>query len=416
MNIYYYHAYAGSINNPKCWRPYYLSKALSSQGHNAHVVTASFHHLQREPYGDTQISSNYENRDIEKVKFSWLKTPYYEGNGISRIKQMITFGIQAFRFDPVSDLGGNVPDIIIISSAHPFHFFAGLKWARKYRAKLYFEVRDLWPLSLNLLLGMSKFHPFSLLLSAFQKFAILTSDAVISTLDNAQCYLLKKGLERDRFLFLSNGTDLNQPISNTSIISYELSKIRSEYSKIVMYTGSLGVPNAMDVVVDMFNQLSDYDIALVIIGSGDQLSNLKNMAGKNVFFLGPIVKEEIQLALSYSDVCIISWNDTPLYEYGVSPNKIFDYMLARKPIFQIIPTRKNQVSYANCGINTELLPSYILANKLLEFVNQDSIELEQLGDNGYKYLKENCTYDVIAKRLIDYYNLTDSRNDISNRI
>ncbi len=399
MNILYYYHYIGSPTSPKEWRAYFLSKGFTANGHSVSVIGASNHHMQRDNHEQTE---NVVTKSIEDIQFYWLKVPKYVGNGFSRIKNMLSFGYQSFFMDPVEELGINTPDLIVASSVHPFHLIGAIRWARKYKCKIFFEVRDPWPLSLNLLLGMSKWHPLSLLLQLFQYIGHKYTDKTISTAFNLKSYMMQHGLAEDKFIYACNGIDSTQEVSEKSILDNKLSDIRDKYPRIVMYTGTLGVPNAMKYVIEAFNKIKSHNIALVIIGNGIEKENLQQLRNsKNIYFFDPVPKNEVQRVLSYADVCILSWQNISLYKYGLSPNKVFDYMWAAKPILQAVNSPNNQVELASCGENIEPENSTKIMEAILLYANKSDSELKSIGLNGHKYLLEHFEFKNIARIITD---------------
>lgn len=399
MNIIYMHHYGGSIKNPKEWRPYYLGKGFLHHGADVAVITASYHHMQKEV---KQIDTDFRSMEVDGIKFIWIKVPKYVGNGVKRILNMFSFGWRSFWFDPVKKLGLNQPDLIIASSVHPFHVLAAIRWGRKYKAKVFFEVRDPWPLSLNKLLGLSVYHPFSVLLKAFQYIGHRFTHKTISLAPNLEPYMLKHGLRPEKYIYASNGIHTEMDLADSSILDVHLQKIRSKYTRIIMYTGSLGIPNAMNYVVEAFNQVDDDSIALVVIGDGKEKVNLvKQSINANCYFFDPIKKSEIQRALSFSDICILSWNDVDMYKFGVSPNKIFDYMWAAKPIIQAIDSPRNHVELGQCGVNVSPENPLELKQAILEMARVSDLELKEMGLRGNKFLLENFTYTQLAKKILD---------------
>lgn len=398
MNIIYYYHYCGSYNYPKEWRAYYLSKAFSDLGHNVTVIGASTHHMHREIIDQQE---EVVSKFVESIEFKWLKVPKYIGNGLGRIKNNLSYAYSVWKLDPVADLSLNKPDFIIASSVHPFHVLGAIKWARRYRARVAFEVRDPWPLSLNLLLGLPKWHPFSLLLSSFQYIGHKFTDKTISLASNLEEYMRGHGLDEGKFIYACNGIDFDQELSQVSILDKDLKELRSRYKRIFMYTGSHGVPNALEHVIDAFNLVDD-DIALVLIGDGTEKKNLiKRSSNPNCYFFGPVPKPQMQKVLSYSDVCIISWQNIPMYKYGVSPNKIFDYMWAKKPIIQAIDSPGNQVELASCGINVPPANPQAFKNAIEKMSSSLDSDLHALGENGYQYLKEHCQFNDIALKILN---------------
>jgi len=53
----------------------------------------------------------------------------------------------------------------------PFPIISGYKWAKKFKARLFYEVKDIWPLTLIEIGGYSPNHPFIKLMEWFERFA-----------------------------------------------------------------------------------------------------------------------------------------------------------------------------------------------------------------------------------------------------
>lgn len=399
MNLIYINHYSGSFNQPREWRPYYLSKSLVNEGLNVSVVGASFHHLHRETY---EQKEKVLAKDVDGVRFTWLKTPLYKGNGIKRIINMISFGAKVFKYDPVKYLNLAKPDAIVVSSAHPFHVLGGIRWARKYKAKLIFEVRDAWPLSLNLLIGLSKFHPLSLLLEVFQYIGLKAADKVIALPGGLKPYFIEKGMDADKFVHVCNGIDPSSDFSGTLPIKNELDELRARYKRIVMYVGSIGVPNAMDYCINAMNRIDDPDIAMVVVGHGTEKQRLQQEANnRNIYFFEPVPKNTIQSLLAYSDICIISWLNLALYEYGISPNKVFDYLFASKPVINAVNSEFNITGECDCGLTIAPENLEVMKQAITELASLSDLELKRKGNNGKELVMSTYTYSNLAKKMIN---------------
>ena len=80
--------------------------------------------------------------------------------------------------------GLDKPDVIIVSSLSIFTILSGLIFRIKYSAKLVFEIRDVWPLTITEVAGTSNYHPFILRLSWVEKLGYRKSNIVVGTLPN----------------------------------------------------------------------------------------------------------------------------------------------------------------------------------------------------------------------------------------
>ena len=68
------------------------------------------------------------------------------------------------------------PDVVITSSTYPLDTYAGRRIAKRSGARLIHEVHDLWPLTLTEVGGISRHHPFVLLLQMAEKWGITVID------------------------------------------------------------------------------------------------------------------------------------------------------------------------------------------------------------------------------------------------
>ena len=401
MNIWYWNHYSGSIEEPRSGRTYFLSKSLENLGHNVAVFSGSYHHLMKNKNYHL-VENSIERKEVDGIDFFWLKLPKYKGNGFSRIRNMLAYARHLWKNDFVKEYDLSEPDVIIVSSAHPFHLFSGFRWSRKYKAKLIFEVRDLWPLSLNLILNVPKFHPLSLLLSIIERVGYKHSDLVVSLLSNSLEYMKKRGLKEEKFLYLPNGLDRSFGASKVTILEKELLQIREKYQKVVMHTGSMGIPNGLEALIAASNFFAhNNDIAFVFIGKGELKEILKEkVCSLNVYFFDPIPKEEIQAALKYCDICYCGAQYIPdLYKYGISPNKLFDYMLAGKTIILNIKSPGNPVEMARCGFIFDTDSDSKFIEEFKKVVFTDRKVLNKIGKKGVDYVLKNHDFGILAQIL-----------------
>ncbi len=76
------------------------------------------------------------------------------------------------------------PDAIIVSSLSLLTVLSGLRLRRRYRSRLIFEVRDIWPLTLTEAGGFSPRSPLVLGLGAIEKLGYRRADAIVGTMPN----------------------------------------------------------------------------------------------------------------------------------------------------------------------------------------------------------------------------------------
>ena len=394
-NIWIINQYCGSIFHGMNFRSWYFAKELKKKGHCPHIISASFSHLLFK-FPATNGKFTFEN--VEDIPFTWVKVAKYSGSqSIGRVLVMIQFMINLI-FLPKKKL--QKPDVIFVSSLSPLPIVSAYFWSKKYKAKLLFEVRDIWPLSLIEIGGFSKLNPLVLFFGWFEKFAYKRANKVISVLPNAKPHMESRGMNKDKFIHIPNGFNMEE-MKKSKDLDKSIANLIPKNKFIVGYTGSLGASNAMEYLIKASNYLEiNENIHFVILGKGQHLEKLKNNAKNNVSFLGEIDKSQIQSAISFFDVCYIGWHNHSLYRFGISPNKIFDYMYSGKPIIHSVNTSNDIVQIAKAGVSIQPENPSEIANKIIEISKMGKEILKKWGENGKKYVEENHTYSHLTQLLI----------------
>ena len=162
----------------------------------------------------------------------------------------------------------------------------------------------------------------------------------------------------------------------------------------------------MEYIIKTVKELKAQNIYLCIVGNGNELQRLKNLAknAENIIFLGRIPKNQVQSFLSYCDLLYFGSIKSNLYKFGISANKTFDYMYAAKPILLTASTNNNVIEIAECGYvvepeNTEVLKDAI--KKITQISKEKRLEM---GREGKKYLINHFTYQKLSKKYIKVFN------------
>lgn len=400
MNILLINHYAGSPELGMEFRPYYMAKEWVKEGHQVLILGGSFSHLRK-------MQPSINHRFIDGVQYRWVKLNSYKGNGLGRVLSMFSFVYKLY-FNYKRYLIDFKPDIVIASSTYPLDIYPAHRVAKHYTAKLIYEVHDLWPLSLMELGGYSANHPFIRMMQKAEIDCYKYVDAVVSMLPKAEQHMREYGLTKGKFNYVPNGivlSDWNYPKSIPEEHELLLNKLRKNGKFIIGFTGAHGIANSLYAVIDAVAGLSSQDIVLVLVGNGQEKGNLMKYVQKskinNVYFLPPINKLAIPLLLIKMDILYIGLQKQSLFRFGISPNKIFDYMMAEKPIIQAIDAGNNLVKEANCGIDVEPDNAKEISKAILILKSMSEEKRNILGENGKRFVLANHTYQILSKRFID---------------
>lgn len=405
MNILLINHYAGSPYYGMEFRPYYLAREWVKQGHNVTIITASFSHLRQH---NPEIKKDFQEEDIEDIKYVWIKTPVY-GGSIARIKNIMTFVWKMNKYvGKIAELYN--PDVVIASSTYPLDNIPAYKIARASRAKYTYEIHDLWPLSPMLIGGYPKYHPFIMVMQWGENYAYKHVDKVVSLLWNAEEHCKEHGLPSGKFVCVPNGYDpeewteekFHQQIPDEHRIAFENLK----GNIIVGFAGGFAASGAVFTLLRSALQLKDRkDIRFVLVGKGPEESNYRRFISENnldnVMILPAVKKDLVPSIISHFDIMPICGGHSPLHKYGTSPNKLTDCMLSAIPIVYSVDEPGCLVERVGCGFRTEAENIDEMTDSLLRLCNMSSEERRAIGEKGRKYAYENLKWSVLAERFID---------------
>ena len=380
-------------------RHYYFAKSLAQLGYEVYLVGAAFTHLLREP---PVLENNFKVEPIaDNFNFVWVKMPTYaEAHSKKRIANWFSF---AWKITKLKNILPK-PDVILYSSPSLVGYLGAEKLARDLSVPLAFEVRDIWPLTLCELGGYSESHPFIRLLQWIEDRAYKNSDFVLSNLKNSYEHMQSRGMKPEKFAWVPNGflkeeVESAQPLEQSTLNQIPKDKF------IVGYAGTLGIANALDSFIRAANELKGYsEIAFVLVGNGKLKQRLQQQVNElgltNVYFVDAIPKRQVQSLLKVFNVCYIGLTKDPLFRFGVSPNKLFDYLYAGKPILYAIDSgRYTPVTDSQSGIQIEPENVEHIVDGVLKLYNMSPEERAVMGSNGHQEAVQSYEYGSLTKKL-----------------
>jgi glycosyltransferase involved in cell wall biosynthesis len=404
MRILYLNHYAGSPKHGMEYRPYYLSREWLKAGDKVNVLAASYSHLRQNNPKD--LPGLFGEEEIDGIIYSWYGTPKYKGNGFMRVFNIFAYVFQVWNMSRFF-INKWTPDVVIASSTYPLDIFPARFLAKHSKAQLIFEVHDLWPLTPVEVGGMSRFNPFIWLLQRAENFAYRKADAVVSMLPCAKTHMMEHGMAEEKFHYIPNGIVVseweNAKVPLPAAHDELLSRLKAEGRFLIGYAGGHGLANALDQLLAAAAQLGDVPVSFVLVGDGPAKAELEAAARAqglaNVHFLPPVEKAAIPALLARMDALFIGWRKLPIYRFGINPNKLFDYMMAGKPVIHSVEAGNDIVREADAGVSCAAEDPAAIAAAVRQVVALPEEERLRRGENGRRYVRENHDYRVLAKRF-----------------
>lgn len=397
MNILLLNHYAGTPDLGMEFRPYYLAKYWVKKGHNVTIVASSYSHLRvRQPDIKNQI---IKLEIIDGINYYWTKGCNYKSNGIWRLINILQYVFYATI--SIKKLIKNC-DIVITSSTYPLDciIFFIAKFCKS-NIKFIYEPHDLWPMVLTEIGGMSKYHPLVLIMSIAEYFSIVYSDAIVSMHPQNILYFRKRTAKKLNFHHIPNGIDLEfQP--NLKFQSGDVDNIinlKENGYRIVMYAGSLSDANSPNLLLDLAIEFQVTKVFFVIIGDGPSKSYLQDESRKrklNVLILNRVPKSQIYSILMHADICLVLFKFSPLYKYGMSANKLWDYMYSGRPVLMSINSSNDPVTDSGCGLTVKTGSISDICKALNQLLSLPDEVLDSMGNKGRSYVISNNSYKKLS--------------------
>ena len=420
MNILYINHYAGSPQHGMEYRPYYLAREWVRSGHAVRMLAGGFSHVRAQQPDLAVLRTTGAVPDgrstaqvIDGIAYHWYATPAYGGNGLGRVKNIWAFLRQVWLDAPRIALDFQ-PDVVIASSTYPMDIWVAHRIMRLARrqgrpCKLVFEVHDLWPLSPIELGGMSPRHPFIMLCQAAENHAYKHADVVVSMLPKVADHMQAHGLDLRKLHIVPNGIALEEwqgdPAPLREDLARHIAAQKAAGRKVVGYAGSHGTPNALDVLLQAAARMQTEPFSFVLVGDGHEKTALQQQAQalglQNVAFFDPIPKAQIPSFLAQIDIAYIGWQRVPIYRFGIAPNKLMDYMMARCVVLHSVEAGNDPVAEAGCGLTVPPADPPAIADGLRQLARLDAATRERMGAAGRQFVLDNHIYPVLARRFLD---------------
>lgn len=396
-NVWILNHYAQEPGGAGGTRHFHLAEHLQTYGWQATVIAASVEHQsghQRLAPGEMQRCDHFNG-----VPFLWVRTPEYQGNGGGRVHNMLAYTWTVLRRRTTAKLPP--PDVVIGSSVHPFAAVAGALLARRFKVPFIFEVRDLWP---QTLVDMGRLREGALITGVLRKleqWLYRRAARTVVLLPLAWEYITPLGIPKDHVVWIPNGVDLSLFPRSTTANTADSDRFT------LMYFGAHGQANGLDNVLRAMKHVQERadgrHIRLRMIGDGPLKPSLMAQAVEmgldNVSFEPPVPKSQIPALAAQADAFVFNLIDAPVFRYGISSNKLFDFMAAERPVVFSCDSTNNPINEATAGLTVKPGQPEALADAIFNIAATPLTERQIMGRAGREYVEQNHGFQQLSGRL-----------------
>lgn len=372
-----------------------MAKWFPNSGWTASLIVASTIHAT-----GAQAMKGLRLKKVTKergVPVLWVRASAYGRSTARRFVGMFVFTLVAILPHTTKTL--QKPDVVVGSTVHLLAAWVGLRLARRHRVPFVYEVRDVWPAAL---VHLGKLSPNGLLARFMTQLSLKLANAanlVIAPLPHLDRYLAENKIDPSKFLWVSNGIDMPresevEPANNSDFT--------------FMYLGSHGNANALDGIIEAFDQLCQEhpqkSYRLRLVGDGPLKPQLQTLAAslesrEFIQFENRIPQDQVTTTAREADCLVANLHDSPVYEYGISPNKLFAYLHASRPIIFACSAPNNPIQEAGAGIVVPGDDRRALARAMHDMSVAPAQKRYQMASHGYEYVHNNYAHDVLATRF-----------------
>lgn len=406
MNILYIEHYAGSPEMGMEFRPYYLSREWVKMGHHVTIIAADYSHLRRK---NPNIDYDFQVTDLDGIEYVWIKTDTYEGNGA---KRALTMGQFIYKLLSYSKMIAErwKPDVVIASSTYPLDTYPAQKIAKLSGAKYIHEIHDMWPAVLTEVNGMKKSNPFVISMQIAENSFCKHADGIVSLPPCSKEYLMKHGMKPEKYISVVNGVNL-EDWQNADELNEETRSIlvglKTNNKFIICFFGSLTNYYALPELIRAVQCSKIEEVVVVFVGEGGYKPYLQEIASQKnenrFIFLNRIPKKQVPSMLKYVDALYVGGVKDSVFKYGICMNKLFDSMMAGKPIIYAVDAPNNYIEQFKCGISVEAGSVDALEAGIEKMYSLSEEERSELGNNGHYAVLDNFTYPRLAEKFASIF-------------
>lgn len=402
MNIWLINHYAVPPKYYPLARSTNFAKYLMQMGHTVTIFAASTVHN-----SDINLIANgslYREETVNDIHYVYIKCRDYQGNGLSRIYNMFEF---AFKLPHVCR-NFTKPDAIVASSMTNMACAMGIHIGHKLGCRVVAEITDLWPETLVSYGVAGPHNPAVVALRWLEKWMYIHADAVVFSLEGAYDYIRERGWEKEvpesKVFLINNGVDLELFEYNKARFHVNDSDLDDPDIFKVVYTGSIRAANNLDFTLDIAKKITAPNVRFLLWGDGDERQRLENRVRDehidNVVFKGRVDKTYIPDIVSRADANIMDINDDTsldICRFGISPNKLFDYIAAGKPILMYKTHQYNPGETCNVALVADT------EDELTGFIDTMATEGSAVYDMSpecFEAAKQKYCFKNLTDRLI----------------
>lgn len=383
-------------------RLYEIAVRLQKRGVDIQVLTAMPN------YPKMEIDKAYKGKWYAKEEMDGM-TVHRAWIWVSKSKGIVSRLMNYFSFVFTSLWIGvfklNKADYLICESPPLFLGLSALVLKRAKKAKLVFNVSDLWPESAEKLGLIS--NKFILNVTTRLEEKLYASSALITGQTQGIVRNIKGRFPHKTVYWLPNGVDIS---------FYDSGKIESNWREengfdkddfLLLYAGIVGHAQGLEVILKAAELTKNEPrLKWIILGSGPEKEKLlamkQTLKSTNVFFFDPLPKVKMPEVWKAVDVSMVPLKRIDLFK-GAIPSKIFEGLAMKKPLLLGVEGEAEELFIQEGKAGKAYIPEdeKDCAEKAMQLFNNRD-EATKYGENGFNYVQTKFNRDKVAEGFYNF--------------
>lgn len=377
-------------------RLFELALRLKKSGADVTVLTAMPN------YPHMKVQDGYRGKwkmteEMEGIKIirSWIFVPQSKSI-VPRLLNYFSFVFSSFW---VGTARLHRSDWLICESPPLFLGISAFFLSRFKRAKLIFNVSDLWPESAEKL-GLVT-NRFLLRLSTWLEEFMYRKSALVTGQTQGIVTDIKKRFPHKTVYWLPNGVDTKFYNPAEDHGTWRSKNGFAKDDLLLLYAGIIGHAQGLDIFLQAGELLKENPRAkFILLGEGPEKKRLmeekEKLGLQNVFFFPAVSKKEMPEIVAAADAAVVPLKKLDLFK-GAIPSKIFENLAMKKPVLLGVDGEAKTlfIDEGKAGLFFEPENAAALADCVRQLLANPALVAE-LGANGRKYVEEKFERDKIA--------------------
>ena len=295
-------------------------------------------------------------------------------------------------------------DVVIATSPQLLQGIVGLVLKYLKRTPFVFEVRDLWPESLQAVGTSSSDSMLMKSLGAIAGSLYKRSDRIVVVTPRFMSHLVQCwGIPGEKIRVVVNGIDVDFLATGAEFDARRAYGLGGCF--VVSFVGTIGNAHGLETLVETARLMANQTrIRFLVVGDGAERKKLVELVAesglRNIQIEEPQPRTRVPAILRASDVCLVLLKRSPVFE-TVIPTKMLEFMAAGRPVIVAVEGQAAEIMRAARGGLCISPESPEQLKQAIEYMVDHAEEAARFGEMGRDYVMRNFSRRETAQLYLD---------------